>query len=69
MTNQHGGSFGNVSERLASLSARTLGWLPDEFWSSTPADLALALRGPNENPKDGLSRDELNSLLEGERNG
>lgn len=56
--------------RLIPLAARALGWTPDIFWSSTPADLALALDHPaGDNAADGLSRRELDHLIESERHG
>lgn len=35
--------FGDAALVLCSLSARTLGWRPHEFWSATPDELATAL--------------------------
>ncbi len=56
--------------RLIALAARALGWTPDTFWSATPADLALALADPaGASAADGLTRPELNYLIESERNG
>ena len=36
-------SFGEAAARLSSAASLLLGWLPDEFWNATPAELALAL--------------------------
>ncbi|MXO91226.1 phage tail assembly chaperone [Pontixanthobacter aquaemixtae] len=60
--------FGPRAAQLAGLAAQTLGWRPAEFWNATPPDLALALKelAP---AKGGLSRRELDSLLESERDG
>jgi hypothetical protein len=69
MNGQFAGYFSDAAKRLAGLSARALGWLPANFWEATPADLALALQDPNESASESLSRDELNQMLEGERNG
>lgn len=56
--------------RLIPLAARALGWTPDTFWSSTPADLALALADPaGASGGDGLTRRELDHLIESERHG
>lgn len=56
--------------RLVPLAARALGWTPDTFWSSTPADLALALADPaGASGGDGLTRRELDHLIESERHG
>ena len=38
--------FGEAAARLSNAAAVLLGWRPGEFWNSTPAELALALRGP-----------------------
>jgi len=37
------GAFGDAAERLAGAAAVLLGWRPDEFWNSTPQELATAL--------------------------
>ena len=37
------GSFGDSAARLSSAASLLLGWRPDEFWNSTPAELALAV--------------------------
>ena len=41
-------SFGQAAERLSGVAAQLLGWRPEEFWSATPAELASALRPPEE---------------------
>jgi hypothetical protein len=41
-------AFGDSAVRCCTLSAQTLGWRPAEFWSATPAELATALRPPDE---------------------
>ena len=38
--------FGAGAAALSSAAAALLGWRPDDFWSSTPAELALALEPP-----------------------
>jgi hypothetical protein len=40
--------FGDAAARCCSLAAQMLGWRPAEFWSATPAELAMALRVPQE---------------------
>jgi len=35
--------FTPAAGRLAGLAGRLLGWRPDEFWRSTPAELAAIL--------------------------
>lgn len=36
--------FGDAAARLSG-AATLLGWRPEEFWSATPAELALAIMG------------------------
>ncbi|HVM38275.1 MAG TPA: phage tail assembly chaperone [Sphingomicrobium sp.] len=38
-----GATFGQAAERLCNAASLLLGWRPDEFWKSTPVELALAL--------------------------
>jgi uncharacterized phage protein (TIGR02216 family) len=35
--------FGHAATQLFGTTSQLLGWRPDEFWNSTPAELALAL--------------------------
>lgn len=45
--------FGEGAARLCGAAGVLFGWLPDEFWSATPAELALLLAaqaGPAEPP-------------------
>ena len=39
-------TFGAGAAELSSAAAALLGWRPNEFWRSTPAELALALELP-----------------------
>jgi hypothetical protein len=41
-------TFAACAARWCSLSARLLGWRPGEFWSATPAELAMALAAPDD---------------------
>jgi hypothetical protein len=36
--------FGEAAMRLCSAASVLLGWSPSEFWSATPAELAVALQ-------------------------
>ncbi|UYV16113.1 phage tail assembly chaperone [Porphyrobacter sp. ULC335] len=36
-------TFADAASRWCGLAARLLGWRPAEFWSATPAELAMAL--------------------------
>ena len=38
--------FGDAAAQLAGIANQLLGWRPDEFWNSTPAELALAFQIP-----------------------
>lgn len=55
--------FGPSALKLYGITARLLGWRPDEFWAATPAELAAAL-APPEGRTDALGRDELNRMME-----
>ena len=37
-------SFAENADRLCGQCAVVLGWRPDEFWNSTPAELTCVLR-------------------------
>jgi uncharacterized phage protein (TIGR02216 family) len=52
--------FGDAAARLCAAASFLLGWRPDEFWSATPAELALALRPPaGSDPPDGRTIEAL----------
>lgn len=61
-------SFGDDALKLAGLTARALGWRPDEFWRATPAELAAILAS---DAGDGatLARSDFEKLMERDRNG
>jgi uncharacterized phage protein (TIGR02216 family) len=59
-------SFGAGARRLAGLTARMLGWRPDEFWAATPAELAAILAPEGDAAPAPLTRAELNRLMERE---
>ena len=52
---------------LAGLAARALGWRPPEFWSATPAELALSLGEPAEGSAAPPSRADIERLMEKDR--
>lgn len=56
--------FGAGAGRLAGLTARMLGWLPDQFWAATPAELAAVLSPYAAAAGQPLARSELNHLME-----
>jgi uncharacterized phage protein (TIGR02216 family) len=51
--------FGEAARRLAGAAASLLGWTPDTFWTSTPAELCDALMPPGEPP----SRAAIDALM------
>jgi uncharacterized phage protein (TIGR02216 family) len=56
--------FSEAAARLAGLAGALLGWRPDEFWRSTPAELGAvleAMAGPGEAQ---ASRADLSRLME-----
>jgi uncharacterized phage protein (TIGR02216 family) len=56
--------FGDLAVRLSGLAARTLGWLPQNFWAATPAELAAALSLGDHPQAAGLDRAALERLME-----
>lgn len=58
-------TFAATATGLCTLAAQVLGWRPAEFWSATPAELAMALA-----PLDGLAaippptRDTIARMME-----
>jgi hypothetical protein len=41
-------TFADAARRCCALSARLLGWRPGDFWTATPAELAMALADPSD---------------------
>ena len=63
-------TFARSARHLAAVSAQALGWKPDEFWRATPEELATSLADPRaSSPGVTLSRADLETLMERERNG
>ncbi len=58
--------FAPVAGRLAGLAGRMLGWRPQEFWRSTPAELATILAPAPDALPAPLGRAELTRLMENE---
>ena len=62
--------FGDAAAPCCNLSARLLGWRPAEFWSATPAELAMALTTPDD--QAGLappSRETITRMMERDADG
>jgi hypothetical protein len=57
--------FGLEAVRLQGIAARLLGWRPDHFWKATPAELIASLTS-NDEHREGISRDELKTMMERE---
>jgi hypothetical protein len=64
-----GRTFSAAAGRLAGIIPRTLGWQPSFFWEATPAELAAIFAAEEEPQGAPLTRSELVSLMERERNG
>jgi hypothetical protein len=54
-------SFGDRATDLAGYAAMLLGWRPDEFWDSTPAELATAF-GADQRAADLMDGDSVERL-------
>ena len=62
--------FGDGIPLWASIASRMLGWRPAEFWQSTPAELACAIRDPEAAfGSIAPSQDLINQMLERDSNG
>ncbi|MBA4163701.1 MAG: phage tail assembly chaperone [Erythrobacter sp.] len=61
--------FSQELPALVSLAARLLHWRPHEFWSATPAELAMALIDPQAIQAQLITRQTIEQLMERERNG
>ncbi len=57
-------SFGAVALALSGTAARQLGWLPDTFWSATPAELLAALAPAQPEHAAPLDRATLQRMME-----
>lgn len=57
--------FGPAALALAGVTARVLGWRPDDFWTATPADVATVLAAwRGEDGADGVDRAGLAAMME-----
>ena len=62
-------SFAEAARLLAGQTALLLGWRPSDFWSATPAELAAIFAALAGARPAAISRDNLNALLERDRDG
>ncbi len=60
--------FGDHARRLAGVAARLFGWPPHWFWQTTPREFASIFETPD-GQADGMSRADLDRLLEQDSNG
>ncbi len=60
--------FGDSARRLAGAASRLLGWPPHWFWRATPDEFAAIFETP-EDQQPGMTRAQLDQLLEQESNG
>ena len=58
-----------TARELAGQTALLLGWRPPDFWAATPAELAAIFAVQASIAPPSLSRDDLTTLLERDRNG
>lgn len=58
------GSFAGAAVALCPISARVLGWRPQEFWSATPAELAAVLGLLADGASAGIDRATLEKMME-----
>lgn len=56
-------TFGEAAARLCGAAAQSLGWRPDDFWMSTPAELTACLFA-NEDDVPLATREMLSELLQ-----
>jgi len=62
-------AFAGCAVRLGGLVCRQLGWRPADFWAATPAEIAAIFTADTAPPDDGVSRTELEHLMERDRHG
>jgi uncharacterized phage protein (TIGR02216 family) len=57
-------TFAEACVSLAGLAGALLGWRPAEFWKATPAELGAVLRAVVPAQAPGVSRGELDRMME-----
>lgn len=58
------GTFSEAAARLAGVAGALLGWRPEEFWRSTPAELGAVLGAMLGEPAEPASRRDLERMME-----
>lgn len=62
--------FGDTAPQWACVAAQFLGWRPNEFWSATPDELALALSDPAKGfTGAAVSREQITQMMERDTHG
>lgn len=61
--------FAERTPSIYAIAAQSLQWRPDDFWASTPEELATALLNPADQSKLPCSREQMDSMMEAEENG
>jgi uncharacterized phage protein (TIGR02216 family) len=56
--------FSDAAGRLAGMAGALLGWRPDEFWKSTPAELGAVLRALAGEEQAFSARADFSQLME-----
>ena len=56
--------FSDGAAQLAGLAGAVLGWRPDEFWRSTPAELMAVLRALAGDEPGAATKGDLTRLME-----
>jgi uncharacterized phage protein (TIGR02216 family) len=56
--------FSQNAARLAGLAGALFGWLPEEFWRATPAELGAVLEAMAGPQSDSASRSDLERLMQ-----
>jgi len=62
-------NFADSAAHLFGAAALHLGWSADVFWACTPSEIMAALTPRAEPAASRLSRDQLQTMMERERNG
>ncbi len=62
-------TFSAAALRLSGLVPQVLGWLPQDFWETTPAELAAIFAASGSLEGEPLNRREMDALMERDRNG
>ncbi|MEP3052314.1 MAG: phage tail assembly chaperone [Erythrobacter sp.] len=62
-------AFRDGVPELCGIACSLLNWSPNEFWQSTPSELAMALFRPETETDEAPSREVIMKMLERENDG